>query len=365
MTEKKTLATVQYLARLLSLLENGGEVPALPEDVTLADVYALSHRHSLGAAAYLALSSVIRDSDTPDEYKKKWARELELATVQHIKHTAAFAEITQAFTEAKLRFLPIKGFLFKKMWKHPELRTMADMDIVVSAEDHPRAGEILLSLGYALDHGGEVHDSYIKGQFVNVELHRMLYDGATESFEDWTPREDNPYWYEMTLDDSLLFNLRHAFKHYEHGGCGLRSIFDFHLFFKNYGRRDDNDALVDRMKDAGLYEFYQTVCLLVDTWFLDARVDEAEEAALYIASGGVYGTLDNGVSYSIKKRGSKTKHFLWRLFPPFKIMAGRYKWVKKCPILLPIAYVVRLITAIFNGRARREMQSIQTHKSDD
>ncbi len=365
MTEKKTLDTIRYIAKLLVSLQRSEDAPALTEDVTLADVYALSHRHSLGAAAYFALSSAITDSDTPEEYKKKWARELELATVQHIKHTAAFAEITQAFTKAKLRFLPIKGFLFKKMWKHPELRTMADMDIVVAPEDHARAGDILLSLGYTLDHDGNVHCSYIKGRFVNVELHRMLYDGATESFDGWTAREDNPYWYEMSLDDFLIFNLRHAFKHYENGGCGLRTVFDFYLFFEEYGRQEENVDLIERMKDAGLYEFYQTVCLLVDAWFLDTRVSEAEETALYVASGGVYGTLDNGVSYSIKKRGSKAKHFLWRLFPPFKIMAGRYKWVKKCPILLPIAYVVRLITALFDGKARREMQSIRAHKNDD
>lgn len=356
MVNTEMLKTTEYLASLLLAIQRGESAPPLPDGITHAHVYKMSKEHSLAAASYVALSDTITAATVPDEYRKRWSREAELATVQHLRQSAAFSDITRAFTEAKVRFLPLKGFLFKALWTRPELRTMADMDILVSCNEYDLARETLLSLGYCLDHAGDVHDSFTKG-FINVELHKMLYDGATDSFDSWMPREDNPYWYQMPYDKFLEFNLRHAYKHYEHGGCGLRAMFDFYLVFEKYGRIDD-PAFIDRLKSEGLYDFYTLVLRLVDLWFYGISDDGVLETAEYIASGGVYGTLDNGVRYSVSKKGSKAKHVLSRIFPPYKDVAGRYKWVKKCPILLPVAYVVRIFTAIFDGKAALEMKSV-------
>ena len=251
MTKEQILITTEYIAGLLLSVQNGTEPKPLPDGISLADVYRVSSRHSLAAAAYVALEPVIKGADIPDSARAKWARELDLAAVQQVRHTAAFAELTAAFTNANIQFLPIKGFIIKALWSRPELRTMADMDVVVSSEDFARACELLVSLGYTLDHDGAVHYSYTKNTFINVELHRMLYDGATESFADWTPRADNPFWYEMSYEDLVVFLLRHAYKHYESGGCGLRTVFDFYLIFEKHGDPEDNAILVDKLQTAG------------------------------------------------------------------------------------------------------------------
>jgi len=363
MTKEQILTTTEYIASLLLSIQNGTEPQPLPDGVTLADVYKTASRHSLAAAAYLALSSTIAEADIPDAARAKWAREADLAAVQQVRHTAAFAEITAAFTRAEIPFLPIKGFIIKALWTRPELRTMADMDIVVPREDFDRAGETLTSLGYTLDHDGEVHYSYTKNTFVNVELHRMLYGDATESFSDWTPRENNPYWYEMSYEDLVTFLLRHAYKHYEGGGCGLRTVFDFYLLFEKQGRPEDNPVLTDKLRAAGLYDFCRIMLALSDRWFCGKVDSSYDDAALYIATGGVYGTLDNNVSYSIEKRGGRVRHVIYRLFPPAKNVRGRYKWANKYPILLPLAYIVRIFTSLFDGKARREMQSVGKNRS--
>ena len=46
------------------------------------------------------------------------------------------------------------------------------------------------------------------------------------------------------------------------------------------------------------------------------------------------------------------------IFPPAKTIFSRYKWVKKCPILLPVGYVVRAISAIFDRKSYLELQSV-------
>ena len=363
MTKEQILATTEYIAELLLAVQNGEESAPLPDGVSLADVYKVASKHSLASAAYVALEQVIRTADIPDAARAAWSRERDLATVQHVRHTTAFAELTTAFSKEGIRFLPIKGFIIKALWTHPELRTMADMDIVVDEEDFERAGSLLVSLGYALDHDGEVHYSYTKNKFINVELHRMLYDGATESFSDWTPKSDAPYWYEMPYPDLVSFLLRHAYKHYESGGCGLRAVFDFYLLFERYGRPESVLGLPERLEREGLSEFSAVILALIDRWFLGKDDPALEEVATYIATGGVYGTLDNGVSYSINKKGSKAKHVLARIFPPVKVIRRRYKWANKCPILIPAAYVVRFFSAIFDGKARREMQSVGKKRS--
>ena len=358
MTKEKYLLTTKYIAKLLLSLQNGTETPVLPEDITLAELHFVSSKHSLSAAAYTALRDVIKTSDIPDEYKQKWAREAEIATVQHIRHTAAFAEVTNAFTAAAVPFLPIKGFLLKALWTKPEFRTMADMDIVVEGKCFDKAKDALLSLGYKLDHRGDVHDSFLKNGNINIELHRILYTDATETFSDWMPKQENPYWYEMSYEDLFVFILRHAYKHYEAGGCGLRTVFDFYLLFDKYGRAENNSVLMEKIERAELYPFYLIVTKLVDSWFLDKSAEDSYESELFVATGGVYGTLDNHVSYSVNKRG-KSGHFINRLFPPVKVIYSRYKWTKKCPILLPIGYLVRFVTAIFDRKTFREIESLR------
>ena len=44
--------------------------------------------------------------------------------------------------------------------------------------------------------------------------------------------KDNPYWYVMEDSDFFAFILRHAKKHYTHGGCGIRAILDIFLYMR-------------------------------------------------------------------------------------------------------------------------------------
>ena len=359
MTKEQILAATEYIATLLLSMHNGERPAPLPSDITLLDVYKVASKHSLAPATYAALGDALLDSDLPDAERKLWARGLDMAMIQQVYHTTAFSELTSAFSEARILFLPIKGFIIKDLWKRPELRTMADMDVVVSPRDFKRAGEILRSLGYIVEEENEVHTSYVKGKFIHVELHRTLYDGATASFSEWTAKTDNPYWYEMSYPDLVSFLLRHAYKHYESGGCGLRTVFDLYLLFERYGSPASILGLMERLDREGLGEFTTIMIALIERWFMNIPHPEIEEEALYIATGGVYGTFENSVNYSIKKRGGKLHHVLYRVFPPYKVISARYKWVKKCPILLPIAYVARIFTAIFDRRSYAEMRTVE------
>ena len=363
MTKEQILLTTEYMASLLLSLQGGTDPKPLPAGITLADVYALSRKHALAAATYSALSPILSDADIPDALRSSWVKESELATVQHLRQSTAYSEITSALTAEKIPFLTIKGFLLKELWSHPELRVMSDIDIVVSAESFEHAEHILLSLGYASAHTDALHSSYIKSRFVNVELHRALYDGATETFADWTPRAENLYWHEMPAEDFILFFLRHAYKHYESGGCGVRTLFDLYLLFEKYGRPADNVSLTEKICTANLMDFCNIMTDLVDRLFCGAVNTSSDDALLYIATGGTYGSFDNKVSYSINKKGSRTRHILSRIFPSYKTMTERYLWVARCPLLLPIAYLVRLITSVFNGSAHREMQIINKTKA--
>ncbi len=349
--------TAEYIAELLKVLHYGGDAPALPEGVTYRGVFALARNHSLAGAVWPVLEDKEAEMGDPD-LTLAWSAERERDFAKNLVQTREFKRITDAFTAAGIPFLPMKGFIFKALWARPEYRTMSDIDMFVSDAGIKRAGEVLTSLGYTLDHEGIVHDSYSKPPYMNIELHRELERDNPAGFADWHAKEDNPLWYEMSDEDFIVFNVMHMYKHYKGGGSGIRSFFDLHLYLKAKESTLDKDSVRSKLEAAGLYEFYLKVLALSELWFGEREADDEVRATEYfIVTGGTYGNVENRVEHAMKTE-KRSKYFLRRAFPSYRAMCSLYKWLKPLPILLPIAWVIRLVGALFSGRMRRELDAI-------
>ena len=48
-----------------------------------------------------------------------------------------------------------------------------------------------------------------------------------------------------------------------------------------------------------------------------------------------------------KKGSAKSNYLFAKIFPPYKMMVKTFSWLKKAPILLPFAYVIRWFIVIF------------------
>ena len=351
---------IRYITKVVRALHYGLDLPKKPDGFTYRDVFTHANTHSLGGALWYALEDeVVAEGDT--ELIRRWSRERDLDFAKYVNHRREFAMITKAFTENEVKFLPMKGLIYRTLWARPEYRTMSDMDIYVVPECIDRAREILIELGYSLENDrGVLHFNYMKPPYVNVELHKVMEVGDYIKPEDFIPREDNPYWCELSREDFLAFNISHMHKHYTHGGCGIRSLFDLHLFLEKYGTEIDYDLLRKKLEERDVLDFYDKMCELSEFWYGDgtkAATDDIYREEYYIAGGATYGTVLNRVRYESKTEG-KISYIFKRAFLPYSSMTRIYPWLEKLPFLLPVAWVMRWFRALFNGRLGREVGAI-------
>ncbi len=366
MQNKETLIiTARYVAHLLVALNLGEAVPGLPEGISLRDVYLFSKKHSVAGAVLSAIEDAVTSSED-SELIARFSKEREIALAKNLVQTVEFGRITEAFTAAEIRFLPMKGFLFKALWGRPEWRTMADMDIYVSADGASRAAEVLCSLGYKFDHGGSVHDCYVKPPYVNIELHKSLVGKDTGDFSAWGTKKDNPYWYVMSDEDFLVYTLSHMHKHHGSGGFGMRSLFDVYLYLVAKGDVLDSEYIECELDKRGILYFYRDTLALAGLWFggKTGCTDAILELEAYVASGGTYGNIDNKVATSMRGK-TKLGYYMSRFFLPYSSMVEIYKWLRPLPFLLPVAWVMRIFRALFDGRLRRELRAARTASKKD
>ncbi len=368
--------SLRYIGKVLRTMQYGDPLPSLPDKISWSDIFLVSKEHSLASTLWYFISDLVKADclDTDNELIEKWERERSIAFAHNLVQTAEFTRLTDTFTKEKIKFLPLKGFIFKKLWRKAEYRTMADLDIYVGEEGIAAANDRLLAIGYKLGHGGMVHDSYIKPPYMNVEIHKILREGSCESFEDWSPKDDNPYWYEMDDVRFMLFNIAHIYKHYTHGGCGARSLFDIQLFIEQKPDIVNNYLLLERLKDEKMLEFYHGMLHLMHYWYGDGTskeyasdsayltdgvpTDKLCEMEYYIATGGAYGSLANRVEYD-RNRSSKVGYYLKRFFLPYDNMCQIYPWLRRLPLLLPIAYFMRIFESMKDGRLKRELRMLK------
>ncbi len=360
--KEKLLLTARYIASLIRALQDGTDAPPVPDTTDMKSVFTLAKKHSLAGALWYILEESGLDFD--EELVKRFTRERDLEFAKNLTQTREFMGITRAFTEAEIPFLPMKGFIYKSLWKRPEYRVMSDLDIYVSEEGLGRAGEVLLGMGYKLAHDGQVHDSFEKPPYMNVELHRDLEVGSSESFSDWQARSDNPMWYEMSDEDCLVFHIAHMYKHFTAGGSGMRSFFDLVLYLSAKADTLDLELVKEKLTARSLYDFYTKCCKLSEFWFSGGEyTEDIAELEYYTVTGGAYGNMENRVENSIKGK-SRLSYYLSRAFLPYSKMIYIYKWLRWLPFLLPVAWVMRLVTALFDGRLGREMRAVDSAKEE-
>ncbi len=357
MTYEEKIKTARYLARVFFEYEEGLEISEKSEDITWSWVYGMAKRHSVEALIFEALKERVK-AEAPEELYSDWSRDTSIAGARHIAQKMEFENVSKAFSENEIPFLPLKGFLLKEFYKTPSLRQMTDIDIFVGCENLEKIKELLEKLGYTYDFSVEVHDSFKKLPFVEIELHKILHLELRDyTMEKSLPKGENRFHRLMTDEDFIIFLLHHAKKHDETGGAGIRTLFDFYLIFKK--KNYDEASLLKRMEKENLLDFYKNLSGLIGVWFFGEKITkELSDFEVYTVTGGTYGNLENAYLRKRKKTGGIAL-FFERLFPPYSIMSQRYPVLKKCPILLPFFYPVRLVASICNGNAKKNVKAVK------
>ena len=117
------------------------------------------------------------------------------------------------------------------------MRMMADLDILYETGRGKEVEAVLTDLGYYCDHRDSHHDVFFRKPFMNIEMHHCMIGENSlldAYYEDIWKRarqeEGKSHIYRLSWEDFYIFMIAHMAKHFQGGGCGIRSIVDMWLF---------------------------------------------------------------------------------------------------------------------------------------
>ena len=297
-----------------------------------------------------------------------------------------FLNLILALRERGLEPLVVKGAVCRKLYPKPLLRPSVDDDLLIPPDQAAAFHAALLELGLTEDHGATDPNalwelSYHKPDSpLYIELHTCLFDPESPIFSgfnglfadafDAPDREQVQDVELLTLEPNLhlLFLILHAYKHFLHSGFGLRIVSDICLFSRGHAAEIDFPAVLAACTDLRCERFAAAVFRIGEKYLDIAApeafglpVDEAPLLADVLSSGNLGEDIDRLHSAHITlqtvaadRLGARAGGTIRNtVFLPASALSGRYPYLKKCPWLLPVAWVSRTATYAM-GRLRRK-----------
>ena len=148
-------------------------VDTFPKQVDWAEVYELAVKHNIGGILYTA----IRKLPEQQGLQKDIQRELQVhfyASVSRSKEQdMRMVQVIEYLNQKKIFHVLMKGWVLKRYYPIPELRTMGDVDFLIREEDRQRTHEALLQLGFLCTSDKGFVWCYEKGNTL-LEVHSRI-----------------------------------------------------------------------------------------------------------------------------------------------------------------------------------------------
>lgn len=314
--------------------------------------------------------------------------------IRQARRTAEFRLFYLSLEKQGLQPTLMKGMALRSLYPIPEQRESMDEDLLISPEDMSRYHEAALAYGLtpvspAADIEKDFEVAYEdKSRYLYIEFHKTpfspessygyLNNYFTDACKNAVSTEiDGLTFRTLAPTDHLLFLILHIYKHFLHGGIGIRQIFDLNLFTRAHTGSIRWEHIIDVCQEAHISKFARTLYAIGEKHLgIDNKLPEAwqtietDEFPLLddILSGGLYGMNDENRAHSstitvnaaaVRSSGkaSRIKGILKAAFPDYKTMAGRYLYVNKHPILLPSAWCARIWTYLRKTRKDKTVKS--------
>lgn len=275
----------------------------------------------------------------------------------------AFARICDAFDQASIPYIPLKGSVIRPYYPQECMRTSCDIDILVKEESLEAAIDTLLRKGFTRG-DKNYHDVSLFSQAgVHLELHFNIQENIDKLDavlrDAWRyARLTDGSRYQFA-DEFFVFHMfAHMSYHFLSGGCGVKSLMDVWVMKHKMGLT--YECARELLEKADIYRFAAEISNLAEICFSGMPKDELSDAILsYIFGGGVYGTSQNKIAVKKTKAKSTASYALRRLFLPYKDMATLYPILHKLPVLLPFCRIARWCKMLFGGKMKRSIRELK------
>lgn len=326
-----------YLIHLIKCSLLGETAQPIPEGVTWEEVYRLAVRNSTESMCWPAASKA---EGIPVHLRQMWQEDYNKTLYRRLMFDTEREAIFKELADRGIFCLPLKGVVLQEYYPQPEMRSMCDNDFLYGFIEPAENGgyrikgankeqqeesvknalkvikEVMEGRGYETKSlGMEHHDSFVKEPFFNFESHRSLLPGRVnmEAYSDsaWSraiQSESDPYLYCFSPEDTYIFTLAHAFKHYDNAGCGIRFVVDIRVFLDKEENTMDWKYIGGELEKLGLSEFERKVRTLAASAFLKGGVMSGDDREMlaYLLGSGTYGTMANRVQNDLNKKMVKT-----------------------------------------------------------
>lgn len=361
----------KYFIALLSSHLNK-KAPQSSSNIDWIELFKLAELHNLTGIIAVELKKLPADKQPNDKVKSYFNQVIGL-TIQNTElKNQGIKVMKNALSQAKIMHTIIKGGAIRKLYPAPELRTSGDTDVVIQQEDKEKVKNILLNAGFKLKSESveQVVLNYLDQEF----QFKTYFDCLTKTdrlyFSTDLCDSDNGFTYYLKPKYHLIYVINHLLKHVKSGGVGLRQLMDVDVILRNESI-DLNDIL-PTFKEMNIEKSALVIIALAKRLFntpinLDYSVDNElfNKIIDMMLTGGVFGFANaNPGTVRLANNGSKLKALKDLLFTNKEYMYNTYMYANEHHFLLPIAYIHRLINAVFK-RGKRNTRSIKSIITND
>lgn len=243
-----------FLQALKKFIHPGTEaVTGMDSSASLEAVWRLARMHTVLPLVYDSVAMLPAGDADMEALKARWKQQTIQTVFRQTIQSQTFLGLCNAFREAGVKVLVVKGILCRSLYPKADYRTSSDEDCFVSPEHFPAVHEILLSHGLKVTDPAEADIAsaqvvtYMDGQTgLRIELHRQLFSQTSAAYGKLNevfahameravevPIEGVPVC-SMCPTDHMLYLLFHAYKHFLHSGFGIRQVCDICVYTETY-----------------------------------------------------------------------------------------------------------------------------------
>ena len=332
-------------------------------------LFQLCSKHSISVIVGDVLGKSKMIEKTPDV--KKLINESFMSVYRYEQSQTEIKKITHVLTELKIPYILLKGPRVRKYYPEPWLRTSCDIDILIHEEDLDLAINGLMEKCSYKKQERNYHDvPLVSPNNILLELHFNIKENMDNLdkvlIKVWdysSPLDkDSCLEYEQSNEFFLFHLLAHTAYHFQHGGCGIRSILDLYLI--HHQMPYNNEKLRMLCREAKIETFYEYVIQLSEVWFGESShtpVTSAMEE--YILHGGTYRTKDNSIAMEqTRQGGGHVRYIRNRIFMPYKALKMKYPILERHKYLTPIYQIVRWYKALSSGKLKKYTAELHLSK---
>lgn len=329
-------------------------------------IFQLARAHKLAGFPFHALCRMSAAQRPSETIQADWRRAATQEAVCDAGYTYEYENLLNLFEQNQISVLPLKGFVLKRVYPKPELRSMGDLDLCCAKQQAEQIYQCLCANGYHAAQFGRTHtDKYIHTTGIYVEVHTDLSNEAFSSeaarylaglLEQAHPMKGHRFVLDLAPEDHYIYIMLHLLKHFMHGGTGLRSVLDVWAYRRQVPM--NQTVLEHAWKRFGIEGFAANMEQLADAWMDNTRPSGVQQRlGDYLVGSGVYGNTQNLVANLVTDAGTSVYRKKWnymrkRLFWPYQKMKNRFPVLDRAPVLLPVFWVYRLWIALFRERRR-------------